>query len=426
MSVLVSAIQFNNDPADKRSSALNLRRNLLELLPLPEWQRDSDEESVAAYAILQTTIGDGIRIRARFARTEPGLQGVEVRAVQAPRPEFPWWLAPLPPPAAPTLFDDYAGWLYRYAYALWLMWIAAGTNVLGEVKPRWVQFGPDGTTEMEPFELQNVRLASRGVGVYRVNWLWQYRTGPTQPWTNVEVTHHRIYAALDLATAPWTPVPLDPTGAGLPWSEALEVACTWAAGALTRDDVARRITEGVWAMGGGRLEYGCPIGAMEMYANTPLGIFNCTAFLDRVHGGVGNGRFVNCTDCASMVTTLTNVLGCDLWQARMGMYNPSFMTEPIRAIGSSAWQSPCGWNLGFSYHEVAWAGACTFAEPVWDACLQVDGGTWPLGPVIPLLPVRMRFGLPGQRHYRDRLAAGPMDQVVCEPRPWERRRRTVV
>jgi len=429
MGVVVTAIQFNTDPLVKRRSALNVRRNASSFNPFPEWQRTVTEtagESVAAYAIRQVGGGDDLVIRASFTRTDPSLRSVEVRAIQAPRPEFPWWLFPLPAPPQLASLDPYGFYLYVYAYRLWLIWIASGGNVLGEVRPRRVEFEPDGTTGLLPFRLENVRLRDRGVGVHDVAWLWQYRTGPEQPWTDMDVTRHRIYALLDLPTAPWNPFPVDPASISLPWTEAMEVGCAWAAGSHTPAAIAARITEGLWALGGELFEYGCPIGALETYANTPLDFFNCTAFLDRLKGGLGNGRYINCTDCASMVTTLTNLLGCDLWQARMGMYTPSFQTAPILAIGTSVWQSPCGLGLGFSYHEVAWEGACTAFDPVWDACLQVNA-RWPYSTIpLPELPVGMRFGFVGGSGYRSKLAATYVDEAICEPRPWERRRRNVV
>ena len=39
--------------------------------------------------------------------------------------------------------------------------------------------------------------------------------------------------------------------------------------------------------------------------------------LERLTGGPGLGGMVNCTDSANTVTTLSNLLGCDLWESRM-------------------------------------------------------------------------------------------------------------
>jgi hypothetical protein len=46
--------------------------------------------------------------------------------------------------------------------------------------------------------------------------------------------------------------------------------------------------------------------------------FECTQFVERLRGGNGNGIYANCSDCATIVASFANVLGCDLWQSRMG------------------------------------------------------------------------------------------------------------
>jgi hypothetical protein len=131
---------------------------------------------------------------------------------------------------------------------------------------------------------------------------------------------------------------------------------------------------------------------------------------------------VNCSDCASIVSTFANALGCDLWQSRMGWF---FGLNPMLGIGSSVWQPACGWT-SFSYHEVAWEGNCLAANDVYDACLQVDGDADPTAaPHVPLLPQDLRFGNPGDLLYRDRLAT-PAGRPNCNPQPATRQRRKVV
>jgi hypothetical protein len=183
------------------------------------------------------------------------------------------------------------------------------------------------------------------------------------------------------------------------------------------------VTERVYALGPDLLEYGCPVLGVTEYA-APEGYFNCTAFLDRLRGGIGNGRYLNCTDCATIVSTFANSVGCDLSQARMGMVAPFFATNPILAIGSSIWQPACG-IPGFYYHEVAWKGACTADDEIFDACLQVDRDPNPLlAPHSPVIPANMRFGEPGDGAYRDRLAT-PQARQFCEPQPSTRQRKPV-
>ena len=171
-------------------------------------------------------------------------------------------------------------------------------------------------------------------------------------------------------------------------------------------------------VGGGNCHYATPVGAA----------FDCTAFLELLAGEFGNDRYVDCTDCATIVSTFANVLGCDLWQSRMGTLLPPliffFPVNPMLAIGAESVGMPCGWP-GFSYHEVAWTRACTARDDVYDACCAVNGTAIPQQPpFIPLLPAGLRFGPVGATLYRDRLAA-PAGRPICEPRPATRVRRFV-
>jgi hypothetical protein len=207
----------------------------------------------------------------------------------------------------------------------------------------------------------------------------------------------------------------------------LDYSCRWARGAETSPAAAAAITRAIYDLAPELIEYGCPIEAATQYS-TPS--FECTAFLDRIRGGIGNGRYVNCTDCATIVSTFANSLGCDLWQSTMWTLGPNGVLEPfatneVIAIGASAWSAPCGW-LGFNYHEVAWTGNCDVEDEVYDACLLVDGDADPTTqPRVPLLPTGIRFGDVDQLQYRDRLAA-PTSRVVCTPQPQTRQRRAVV
>ena len=140
------------------------------------------------------------------------------------------------------------------------------------------------------------------------------------------------------------------------------------------------MTRGVYQLGPAVVTYDCPGGGSSHYSWG--GGFDCSAFIDRLQGGTGNGNYVNCSDCATFVSTFANILGCDLWQSRMRDNGfVSFGLNPMLGIGSSTWEPCChgepGWGDAFSYHEVAWTGACTVTERVYDGCLQVDGDADP-------------------------------------------------
>ena len=423
MSVALLAIKFNHDPTSASRDALNIRKNASEIVHVPEWQRGisvNAAHSVAAYA-MNDIKGNTITIRVKLERTDPSLQKVEIQAVQQAQTEPPVGLLQLL--LSPLLMWPAYYYYYYLLYSYVLQQNLANTrNVLGEVRARSVSFNAEGETDFELFELQNVTLSIQGVGINNVVWQWQYRISSNAPWTDFATTRHRIYTLLETPTAPWQQFPFTRANTQLPWTEVLEYACRWAAGTAGRDDAATRITRQVFELGGSIIEYGCPIGAMTQYA---LFYFDCTGFLERLKGGHGNGKFVNCSDCATIVSTFANALGCDLWQSRMiPLLGPIFPTNPILGIGGHTWAPPCGF-LGFTYHEVAWEGSALANDAVFDACLLLNGSSNPTkAPFIPLLPANIVFGQPGSRRYLDRLVP-PNARANCVPQPLVRQRRVV-
>jgi hypothetical protein len=404
----LEAIKLNHDPNAATSDALSIRRNNGTFVTVPEWRRGisvNPADSPAAYSIADTQ-GHTLTIHARFSCTEHGHKKFEVRAVDdtvdppaprgCPRGCLPLWRL------LAALIRDLFG------------------NVLGNVKAREVTCSR-GQTEWETFELENLRLWNVGVGIHTTTWRWQYRAKSNDPWTDFDTSSHRIYVLLALPTDPWKQIPFDPTNRQLPWTDVLDYACQWALGKTNRDAAATAVTWRLNGLGPALIEYDCPGGGSTHYA---WGGFNCTAFLDRLHGGPGNGQYVNCTDCATFTSTFANILGCDLWQSQMGY---DFGLNPIRAIGAGAWYPGCPeWLIpGFTYHEVAWKGACLQTDRIFDACLEVDGDVDPTtAPHTPLLPTNMLFGSPGSGDYRDRLAT-PATRPSCAPQPSTRTRRAI-
>jgi hypothetical protein len=402
MDVRLEAIELNHDPTGASVDALTIRRNGSQPVAVPEWRHGvstQPEDSPAAYAIADTH-GRTLTIRVQLRRMDSAIAAVEVRAIDG---------------------NAAGGCLYAILQALGITpTVRPGpANVLGEVRPRSVTFRSDDLTDFEIFELTGVRLAQSGVGVSVTNWRWQARSAPYEPWTDIGTSSHEIFVLLRTPTSPWQQAPSSPANTQLPWTEVLRHACTWAEGASDADEVAERVTRAVYDLGPATIEYDCPGGGSTRYS---FPSFNATAFLERLAGGTGNGKYVNCTDCATIVSTFANALGCDLWQSRMGSF---FQLNPLLAIGSGTWQTACNWGA-FAYHEVAWKGACTSAENVYDACLQVDGDSNPTAaPHVALLPVDLRFGEPGDGVYRDRLAT-PAGRPACAPQPATRQRRAII
>ena len=427
MSIELLAIRFNHDTASAARSALNLRLNGQPgtLVDQPEWHVDATgavQVAPAAYAI-EATRGQTITIEAKLVTRTPGLQQAQVRAVDPAIDGTPGATDRIVATGANRAAFRRA-WV-DYATALRLG--QARSNVLGRVEPRPVQFGPGGETPFLAFALGDVRLASRGVGAWNVNWRWQYRLDDASPWQDFAWTGHRIYTLLDVPSLPWTQQPFAEANTQLPWAAALEWACAWARRATSPDYAASRITAAVYGLGRWLVDYDCPGGGSTHYTRLlPRPSVDCTAFLDLLQGGIGNGRLVNCMDCASVVSTFANALGCELWQS--GMFSDNdvpFALNPILAIGSTAWQTACNWG-SFGYHEVAWKGACTARDPVFDACLLVNGSSRPThAPYLPLLPANLVFGEPGEMLYRDRLCT-PAGRPNCQPQPASTRARRAV
>ncbi|WP_300035397.1 hypothetical protein [uncultured Roseobacter sp.] len=427
MSASLKQLLFNHDATDKRGSALNLRIDYDEAIVGPEWSRTSVRlpiELPIAYAARHIDPG-ALGIFANFSWNGLPPQRLEIQAVPAqprlsdadPRTALLRSLADSWAPINPTLSRYYAS-LAELA--------ADAPPILGRIPPTPVTIGADGESGAVFLKLNGGRLRASAVGIHEIAWRWQYRTATSPRWQDFDTSFHRIFTTLDLPATPWLQEPAEVWNSALPWSGALELACSWASGARLKRDVAAMICAGVHAMGYGQIEYGCPVGAREMYTNTPMGIFDLTAFLERARGGLGNGPYVNCTDCACAVSTFANLLGADLWQGRMGQYVPAFMLRDSQTIGHSSWGSPCNLGLGFMFHEVGWSGDCEQDDAIYDASVVVDSNLSPFAHLpVPLLPAGIPFGSIWQTFYR-RMLAAPESLLICHPLPEERRRRALI
>jgi hypothetical protein len=369
--IVIDAIKFNHDPSGAKHDGLNVRQNAASFIGVPEWRRllcINPEDSRAAYAVAASK-GKKITIQVSLSSNDASVTSVEVRARR-------------------------------------------------HVKSRRVKFVA-GTTGFVSFELIDPPVRHGRVGIWDVEWHWEFRRSKHHRWHHLDTTRHRIYVVLGIPTAPWQQMPYSAANTQLPWTDVLDHACRWAAGARSLDRAAALVTRSVYGLGPSLITYDCPGGGSSHYS---LGNFDCTAFIDRLRGGIGNGVYVNCSDCATIVSTFANALGCDLWQSRMGW---GFDLNELLGIGSSVWQTACGWP-SFNYHEVAWEGACTAQTDVYDACLQVDGDSDPTSPPhVPLQPEDLRFGNPGDLLYRDRLAT-VAGRPNCQPQPGTRTRRPIV
>lgn len=384
MQVSLEAIKFNHDPDSVSGDALNIRRNETETVIVPEWRNGVSvlpDDSPAAYAI--NAVGRrSITIKAKFRCLNPKIKSVEIRAID-----------PVRNLEASSL---------------------AECNAIGEVAEREITFDTNGETAFESFDLVNVDISNRGVSSSVATLIWQCRLRPSDSWSHLRTTQHRIYTLLDVPQCAWRQQPFDGRNLQLPWTEVLDYACQWASGAKAVDEAAAKITEAVFDLGNSLVGYDGP----PCYADLT---FDCTSLLTLFRDDKGMGQRLNCSDCATIVSTFSNALGCNLWQSRIG--TGSFVTNPIRLIGASSF----GKN-DFEYHEVAWKDECSFDNDLFDACLQLDADEDPtVPPHTPLLAIQTKFGMAQTGNYRFRLAPAPQgDQPdICVPTPQERRRRAI-
>jgi hypothetical protein len=249
-------------------------------------------------------------------------------------------------------------------------------GILGIIDPVTVNFvNGVSSPEWVTIPLTRQQIASGGINKQDIGWAWQYMlTGGT--WTSMGPTNHRIYVVLSTPKTPWTQS-FYPNHSQLPWAEVLEFACDWAKGKTNVTDAAAAITEHVNGSIG--LTYDSVASITKYTTTLPSGadIFQCTEFLAFLRGGAGLGHTVNCTDCASMVTTFANIVGCELTESTMYSYTGAdllaFKCNEIVAIGAAAsgWAYPFSQDNEFAYHEVAWTGATGYNDHIFDACLKV-------------------------------------------------------
>jgi len=416
----ITGILFNHDPASSQVSALNIRRNFDTALSLPEWVpgRISHVHSPAAYAVDEID-HSRVSIRARFRAPEFAGRQVEIAAMRAVVPDLPEaWQDLL---NQQFFFATLSYYYWRNVLnTLWTLAYELQDDVLGVVPPTPVYFDAAGESGWVPLSLKNHRLKSVGVGRQQITWRWVQRPLAGGAWQPITDTHHTIYTVLRTPTRPWLQTPFVAENTQLPWTDALDRACIWADNAVDLGDASQRITRAINNLGGRFFEYGCRVGAITVYSEP---YFNFTKMLERVSGGLGLGRYVNCSDCATFVSTFANLLGADLWQGQMRDFARGFPVNPIRAIGDNVIVPPCGLGI-FNYHEVAWDGRATEDDEVYDACLEVDTNVGSIHPNM-VLPTRLRFGAPGDGQYRDLLAA-PWGREVCTPQPQLKRRRFVI
>ncbi|OQZ04012.1 MAG: hypothetical protein B6D34_05280 [Candidatus Brocadia sp. UTAMX1] len=349
----IAEIKFNHDTTSWSNDALNIRQNFTQIINVPEWNAGKTNPKDSPAAFVG---GRSVKVMVKFKGSRDGVYEVYTQG-------GPFYLK------------------------------KTSVQILNGVSsPAWISF-----------ETSNIPAR---VAVADVTWSWKRKLW----WVftqQFDTSYHRFYTVLDEPKEPWKQAPFPDSQN--PWTEALDYACSWADGEGTFDGITGKVTEHI---NNGPYAYDQISGATHYGIYSPRQ-YNLTAFLDRLNGGWGNGSVVNCSDCGMSVTTFSNLLGCQLWSSRMGW---GFSLNKIIAVGYSTFACP-NWGCSFNYHEVAWMGNALASEPVFDACLKVDGDTDPANsPHTALLPKNIIFDDPSNIDYHERLVP-PASLPNCLAQP---------
>jgi hypothetical protein len=257
-------------------------------------------------------------------------------------------------------------------------------NVLGEIEPFSVAFPDvvqtvDQLSEIEiTVPLSRSAIGGLGVSVNNTYWDWKYQDEFGE-WRDLITTRHRVYCVVRHPTLPWQEDFMGGANPNLPWTDALDLACEWAAGARSADAAASAIVGGVWTA---TLRYD-----VEGFASDNVtGTFNLTEFIRHLRAGTSI-HTVDCTDCAAAVSTFANILGGDFDQHQFTNVETS---RAVKLIGHSE-TGPITWTL----HEFASrpGGPTLSTRVIWDACLQLNAATSP----APFMPEPVQ-GMPFARY----------------------------
>ena len=394
----LTGIKFSYGQSTGTVNALSIRQNFTTDVAVPEWVKGKTlpKSSPVAYSITAVA-GKIITIQASFA-ADPG---------------------------APAAIDVRAD----------------GGGVLGAIDPTTINIGAS-VPEFVTLSLAHHQIGPSGILKQDIQWYWFYKS-TEGTWVSMGSSSHRVYVVLDTPFLPWLQPPTPPTSVTqLPWVDALDQACVWAGGKLNPLDAATAVTQAVNSNLG--LTYDVSHGASKYtQAVGPTSWFLCTAFLAFINQQPeGKGNVVNCTDCATIVSSFANLLGCQLAAAVMASPG-GFLCNKIIAIGGGTlWNYPFPPANRFAYHEVAWTGAFKHGDQIFDACLQADhsDNPWdwanPVLPHAPLLPANEIFtnhgvvpNLPiptpvSMAGYRERLAQNSAAGIGhCVPiGPWPKAR----
>ena len=285
-------------------------------------------------------------------------------------------------------------------------------GTLGAIDPVAVNFG---TKSEVTVDVPLTHLGVYGPAQTDVSWRWQYRVG-NGSWRFLARTYHRAYCTPRQPNEPWDLSA--PDLVANPWTAALDIACqasNLSGMADEMDGLASGLCEllnpGGLAPNPFRLAYTVDDPGSPHYTGSG-GTLDLSAFLERAGGAAGNGALVNCDDCAGLVVTLANLLGCNLYE----QYISTSAMHPAIPIGEGQWWAS---GLGFlpsygpagdgilTYHRVAWRGSNENDARVFDITWLLNGFANPDDPEQPHPEMRTTWYPYGERFK----VAGALDYI---------------
>lgn len=229
---------------------------------------------------------------------------------------------------------------------------------------------PSETPVTDTAKLSFEKSPVENVGKYEVTLKWKFEAKADDGWKAIpgatQEAKIRLYGVLgnDIGT----------TAPNLPWIAIVDAATTKVNG-TTKDPVEVRKILVAFIYEELTLKYDRRNGA-SYYTSYSSGYsnarFDLTSFLKR-----SKGNTVNCTDCASILSTYTNMVGAPLKYTIItgAPGTTGFSLNPIMGIGSTTFGSPFdSGRMGFSYHAVT---SHDGAKTINDATLALDGDTDP-------------------------------------------------
>jgi hypothetical protein len=291
---------------------------------------------------------------------------------------------------------------------------ATGGNAIGSIPPFAVQLVA-GTGTQLTVRLDAPRLtdpAQARVQAHNDSWRWYARPRGTGTWQPIAETQHRVYTVLGAPMLPWG---IDDPDLFV-WTDALDLACQWAAGAIDVDAAAGMVARGIYQLGEPSSRPGlrychCSYVQLTMVGGALVSVFGCIDLIRYLNStAVTNAATVDCHDMACAVSTFANALGAALIQGKICLVGRQIHTNDVRLIGGKE-TSTC-----FGEHELAWGGSALDPDPVWDACLQVDGDSDPASPPHQfVVSTGMIFNGGLSLGYRDRFAIGDDAKRLIAP-----------